>query len=190
MKLTMDGGLGNDILLGGEGGDLFNGGDGNDVAFMGAGDDTFVWNPGDDNDTLEGQAGFDTMLFNGANIAESIDISANGGRVIFFRNIASVVMDLNDVERIDFNALGGADLVTVNDLSGTDVVEVNVNLAGTLNGNAGDSAADQVTVNATSGDDVALIVGDASCVSVLGLAAQVNLTHTEGALDTLRVNGG
>ncbi len=59
-------------------------------ALMGAGDDTFVWNPGDDNDTLEGQAGFDTMLFNGANVAENIDISANGGRVRFFRNIANV----------------------------------------------------------------------------------------------------
>ena len=76
---------------------------------MGAGDDTFVWNPGDDNDTLEGQAGFDTMLFNGANIAENIDISANGGRVRFFRDVANVTMDLNDVEAIDFNALGGAD---------------------------------------------------------------------------------
>ena len=29
-------------------------------------------------------------------------------------------MDLNDVEAIDLNALGGADTVTVNDLSGTD----------------------------------------------------------------------
>ena len=35
---------------------------------MGAGDDTFVWNPGDDNDTIEGQAGVDTLLFNGANV--------------------------------------------------------------------------------------------------------------------------
>ena len=57
---------------------------------MGAGDDTFVWNPGDDNDTVEGQAGIDTLLFNGANVAENIDISANGGRVLFFRNIANV----------------------------------------------------------------------------------------------------
>ena len=96
---------------------------------MGAGDDTFVWNPGDDNDTLEGQAGFDTMLFNGANVAENIDISANGGRVLFFRDIANVVMDLNDVEAIDFNALGGADTIVVNDLSGTDVTEVNTDLA-------------------------------------------------------------
>ena len=37
------------------------------LALMGAGDDTFVWNPGDDNDIVEGQAGFDTLLFNGAN---------------------------------------------------------------------------------------------------------------------------
>ena len=38
--------------------------------------------------------------------------------------MASVTMDLNDVEGIDFNALGGADRITVNDLSGTDVTEI------------------------------------------------------------------
>ena len=128
IQLTMNGGLGNDLLIGSEGDDLINGGDGNDIALMGAGDDTFVWNPGDDNDTLEGQDGFDTMLFNGANVAEQITISANGGRVTFFRDVANVVMDLNDMESIDFNALGGADKITVNDMSGTDVTEVNINL--------------------------------------------------------------
>ena len=29
-------------------------------------------------------------------------------------------MDLNGVETVDFTALGGADTITVNDLSGTD----------------------------------------------------------------------
>ena len=81
IQLTMNGGLGNDLLIGSEGDDLINGGDGNDTALMGAGDDTFVWNPGDDNDTLEGQDGFDKMLFNGSNAAEQINISANGARV-------------------------------------------------------------------------------------------------------------
>ena len=128
IQLTMNGGLGNDLLIGSEGDDLINGGDGNDTALMGAGDDTFVWNPGDDNDTLEGQDGFDTMLFNGSNAAEQINISANGGRVLFTRDVANVVMDLNDMESIDFNALGGADKITVNDMSGTDVTEVNINL--------------------------------------------------------------
>ncbi len=140
MQLTMNGGRGEDVILGGEGNDLVNGGDGDDLAVMGAGDDAFVWNPGDDNDTLEGEDGFDRMLFNGAVIAEQIDISNVDGHVRFFRNIANVLMDLNDVEGIDYNALGGADIVVVNDLSGTDVVEVNTNLA--VNG-AGDAASRQ-----------------------------------------------
>jgi Ca2+-binding RTX toxin-like protein len=185
IQLTMNGGLGTDILVGSAGDDLVNGGDGNDTAFMGARDDTFVWNPGDDNDILEGQDGFDTMLFNGANIAEKIDIAANGNRVLFFRDVASVTMDLNDVEGIDFAARGGADNIVVSDLSGTDVTEINTDLgvAG-----AGDGAADTVTVNATNADDVAVIAGDASGVSVLGLPAQVNITGAEAANDRLRAN--
>ena len=185
IQLTMNGGLGDDVFFGSEGDDLINGGDGDDAAFMGAGDDTFVWNPGDDNDILEGQDGFDTMLFNGANISENIDIAANGGRVRFFRNVASVTMDLNDVEGINFNALGGADNIVVHDLSGTDVTEVNLNLAA-ANG-LGDGAADTVTVEGTSGDDVALVVGDASGTAVAGLAAQVNITGAEAANDRLTV---
>ncbi len=187
IQLTMNGGLGNDLLIGSEGDDLLVGGDGNDVALMGAGNDTFVWNPGDDNDVLEGQDGFDTMLFNGANVGESIDISANGGRVRFFRNVANVNMDLNDVEGIDFNALGGADTITIGDLSGTDVTEVNLNLAASGTG-AGDGATDTVIINATSGDDVILALGDESGVSVLGLAAQVNITGAEVANDRMLIN--
>jgi Ca2+-binding RTX toxin-like protein len=185
IQLTMNGGLGTDQLVGSAGGDLVTGGDGNDTALMGAGDDTFVWNPGDDNDTLEGQDGLDAMLFNGATIAEKIDIAANGNHVLLFRDVASVTMDLNDVERIDFKARGGADNIVVNDLGGTDVTEINTDLgvAG-----AGDGAADTLTANATNGDDVAVIAGDASGVSLLGLPAQVNITGAEAANDRLRVD--
>ncbi|MCI0740502.1 MAG: hypothetical protein L0Y72_15755 [Gemmataceae bacterium] len=186
--LTINGGLGEDIMIGSEGNDLINGGDGNDTAFMGAGDDTFVWNPGDDNDTLEGQDGFDKMLFNGANVAETIDIFANGGRVLFTRDIATVTMDLNDVEGIDFNARGGADRITVHDLSGTDVVEINLNLESTPGSGAGDGQPDTVTVFGTIGDDVALVAGDATGTSVFGLAAQVNIIGAEAANDRLTVN--
>jgi Ca2+-binding RTX toxin-like protein len=155
---------------------------------MGAGDDTFVWNPGDDNDTLEGQDGFDTMIFNGANAAENINILANGGRVIFFRDVASVTMDLNDVEGIDFTARGGADRVVVNDLSGTDVTEINLNLESAPGSGVGDAQPDNVVVFGTSGDDVALVVGDANGTSVLGLAAQINITGAESANDRLTIN--
>src|SRR5262249_59525898 len=112
--LTLDGGDGNDAIFGSQGTDLILGGDGNDAvvagrgndtALLGAGDDAFGWDPGDGSDTVEGEAGFDRLVFDGANINENIDISANGGRVRFFRDIASVTMDLNGVERIDFHAL-------------------------------------------------------------------------------------
>jgi Ca2+-binding RTX toxin-like protein len=186
IQLAMNGGLGDDVLLGSEGDDLTNGGDGDDVALMGAGDDTFVWNPGDDNDTLEGQAGFDAMAFNGANAPENIDIAANGGRVRFFRDVANVTMDLNDVEGIDFRALGGADNVVVGDLSGTDVTEVDTNLAAGTG--AGDAQPDNVIVQATNDDDVSVIVGDAAGVAAFGLAAQVNVTGSEAANDRLTVN--
>ena len=130
-NLTLDGGAGDDILLGSAGADRLLGGDGNDfvdgnrgddTAFLGAGDDVFQWDPGDGNDIIEGQDGVDRLDFNGANIAENIDISANGGRVRFTRDVANITMDLNDVELVRFKALGGADNIVINDLSGTDVV--------------------------------------------------------------------
>jgi Ca2+-binding RTX toxin-like protein len=186
IRFAVNGGLGNDVIIGSDGDDLINGGDGNDTALMGAGDDTFVWNPGDDNDTLEGQDGFDAMVFNGANVAENIDISANGGRVRFFRNVANVVMDLNDVERIDFNALGGADTIVVNDLSGTDVTDLNLNLSGA--GGVDDGAADTVIVNGTSGDDIVLVTADGPAARVFGLAATVSITGGSAANDRLQVN--
>lgn len=184
----MNGGLGKDIFIGSEGDDLINGGDGDDTALMGDGDDVFTWNPGDDNDTLEGEAGFDRMVFNGAVIAEKIDVSAIGGRVRFTRDIANVVMDLDDVEGINFNALGGADSITLNDPSGTDLTELNVSLASTFDGTTGDGQPDTVTVNGGIGDDIAIVVGDASGTSVLGLPAQVNITGAEAANDRLIIN--
>ncbi|MGH8666902.1 MAG: beta strand repeat-containing protein, partial [Burkholderiales bacterium] len=187
IQLSMNGGLGDDVLLGAEGDDLVTGGDGDDLALMGAGDDSFVWNPGDDNDTLEGQAGFDTMHFNGSNAAENITLSANGGRALFFRNIANVTMDLDDVESIDFNALGGADTIVVNDMSGTDVTEVNIDLAAS-NG-TGDAQPDTVVINATNADDVILVIGDENGVTVLGLASQINIAGFEAANDRLVING-
>ena len=186
IKLTIDGGAGDDSLLGSQGADVFLGGGGDDLALMGAGDDVFQWNPGDDNDTLEGQDGTDTMLFFGSNIGENIDISANGGRVRFFRNVANVTMDLNDVESIDFRALGGPDNIVVGDLSGTDLTELNADLAAV--GGGGDAQPDSLIVTGTNGDDVALAAGDASGVSVFALAAAVNITGAEAANDTLTIN--
>ena len=64
-------------------------------------------------------------------------------------------MDLTASRQIDLNALGGADTITVNDLTATDVTAVNLDLGGL--GGTGDSQADSVIVNGTNGDDVVQI---------------------------------
>ncbi|HMC68957.1 MAG TPA: hypothetical protein VKJ07_07380, partial [Mycobacteriales bacterium] len=179
---------GDDVLIGGDGNDAIDGNGGRDFLDGGAGDDTFVWDPGDGSDTIEGGDGADTMLFNGANGAEKVELSANGNRLKFTRDVAAITMDTNGVERVDFNALGGADLVTVNDLSGTDVRNVNVDLAGTLGGATGDGQPDRVVVNATNNDDTIKVSGDATEVTAKGLDPLVAILHPEAANDRLEIN--
>jgi Ca2+-binding RTX toxin-like protein len=185
---TITGGDGNDTLLGGTGNDLINGGRGNDVALLGAGDDVFVWNPGDGSDVVEGQAGSDTMLFNGSNAGENIDISANGGRVRFFRDVASVTMDVNGVETINFNALGGGDHIVVNDLSGTGVSQVNIDLGAVPGAIGGDAQADVVDAHGSNAGEQIQVQGSAGSVTVTGTPATVTLTNVESG-DSLTVSG-
>jgi Ca2+-binding RTX toxin-like protein len=196
IQLTIDGGAGSDTILGGNGADVMLGGDGtdfvdgnqgNDVGLLGAGDDTFQWDPGDGSDVVEGQDGTDRMLFNGANVAENMDVSADGGRVRFFRDVANITMDLNDIESIVAKLLGGADRLTVGDLSGTDVVDVTGDLAAA--GGGDDLAADNVVANATTGDDVATVAAAGANAHVGGLPAVVTVTGAAPATDRLTLDG-
>ena len=193
--ITVDGGAGNDtllgsngidILLGGDGTDFIDGQQGNDVAFLGAGDDTFQWDPGDGSDVIEGQDGTDALTFNGSAANENMEVSANGGRVLFTRNVAAITMDLDDVESIVAKALGGADNIVVNDLSGTDVTRVTSDLA--LVGGGDDAQPDNVITNATNGDDVVNVAGTGPNASVLGLPARVTLSGAIAGSDRLTVN--
>ena len=197
IQLVLDGGAGNDTIIGSAGKDTINGGDGNDfidgnqgddLALLGAGNDVFQWDPGDGSDVVEGQAGVDTMLFNGANASENIDIAANGERVRFFRDVANITMDLNDVERIEFRALGGEDNIVVGDLTGTDAAEVEIDLAATINGRAGDGKLDTVTVNGTNNTDVITVASTGNRITVEGLTAEVIVDHADRT-DLLVING-
>ena len=144
IQITVDGGAGDDtllgsngadVLLGGDGNDFIDGQQGNDMVFLGAGDDTFQWDPGDGSDTVEGQAGNDTAALQRQRDRRDFRRRRpTAARVRFTRNIGNIVMDLNDVETLDLNALGGADMLTVNDLAGTDLTSLNVDLASTLGG--------------------------------------------------------
>ncbi len=198
VSLTVDGGTGNDTITGGDGNDVLIGGDGNDTIIGGrgsdtliggAGNDTFVWNPGDGSDVIEGQGGVDTLQFDGANVSENIDLSANGSRLRLFRDVGNVIMDVNGVEQVNVVALGGADNLTVNDLSGTGVTGVNIDLAGAPGGNTGDGQADAVIVNGTAAADTITVSGSGGTAAVTGLSAAVHITHAESAFDSLHVNG-
>jgi Ca2+-binding RTX toxin-like protein len=198
IKVTIDGGAGNETINGGDGAESLIGGDGNDsidgnggadTALMGAGDDDFVWDPGDGSDVVEGQDGGDTLIFNGAGAGEDFDVSASGERVEFFRAQGAITMNLNGTEVIDVRALGGGDNVVLNDTTGTGLKTVALDLAAAIGGGTGDGAADSVTVNGTDLADDIQVSAIGSDVEVVGAPVNVQIEHSEVANDKLTVNG-
>jgi hypothetical protein len=131
-NITINGGGGDDIIVGSKLADTINGGDGNDritpddnpantqdVARGDAGDDTIVWNGGDDNDVNVGGADNDTTEVNGAAAGEEFTVKPSvampGG--VRFDRLTDPPGPFNieisgDTERLDLNANGGNDTVT------------------------------------------------------------------------------
>jgi hypothetical protein len=182
---TMNGGDGNEVFYGGNGADTVDGNRGADTGFMGNGPDTFRWDPGDGSDIVEGQNGTDTLDFNGAAGIENMALSANGTRSLFVRDAGNVRMDMNEVERLDLTALGGADTVTINDMSGTGFRRADVDLSDPAGGP--DGVGDTVTVNGTANADRVRVNTEGAQVQVKGLATQVNVIGSEVA-DQLKIN--
>jgi RTX calcium-binding nonapeptide repeat (4 copies) len=193
--VTVHGGAGNDTILGsdaderllGDGGDDFiDGNRGNDTVMLGAGQDTAQWDPGDGSDLIDGGAGADKLTFDGANVAEKFALAANGSQAVLTRDVAAIRMDLDNVEQLDLETLGGADSVTVNDMKGTDIREANIDLAAT--GGAGDGSADTVTVIGTNKADHVAVAADGPVVDVSGLRADTRIAGAEITADALQVN--
>ena len=192
--LTLQGGDGDDDLRGGDGADTLNAGkgddhvDGNigaDTAFLGTGDDHFQWDPGDGSDTVEGQAGNDTLDFNGSNAAEQIELTANGNRLRLTRNVANITMDTDSTEHVNIRTLGSADTTTIGNLAGTDVDSVDVDLRAA--GGTADGAADTVVTQGSAQRDVVAVTQTGAQVTVAGFAAETHIIGSEPTLDTLRV---
>ncbi len=188
LGLFLDGGDGEDQIVGSQGVDFLVGGRDEDSLLGGGSDDTFLWNPGDGSDEIEGQAGNDKLVFNGSNASETMDLSANGTRLRLFRNIGNVTLDIQGLERVEVNALRGSDIVRVGDLTGTAVSFVRVDLAPTPGSGEGDLGLDEVSVAGTEGDDVCVVQSDAGKAEVFGLSPQVEILGAEAAIDFLVVN--
>ena len=177
---TLDGGDGNDTilgeagperLLGGAGNDFVDGNQGTDTVNLGDGADVFQWDPGDAGDTVIGGPGADRLAFNGSNAPENYDFSAvAAGHVRLFRDVGNVVMDLDDMETVDLRVFGSVDTIRVGNLTGTDVTEVRTDLAASLGGD--DAEIDSIIVAP------GLTIGqDAQSPTVDGLGAKVRVLN-------------
>jgi Ca2+-binding RTX toxin-like protein len=191
LAVTADGGADDDALVGGPGAETFVGGDGNDSvdgnggddhALLGAGDDRFTWDAGDGSDVVEGQEGMDTMAFNGSGAAEAFAAAADGARARFTRDVGSITMDLDDVERIDAAGVGGGDTLTANDLTGTDLTALRF-ATGT------DGAPDSVVANGSAGADAVAVTGAPGATNLAGLpnGLMLSVTGAQAPTDGLHI---
>ena len=73
----------------------------NDVALLGSGDQRLHLEPSDGSDTVDGQAGFDTLVFAGSSANKKFDVSPNRAtRPAIPGDVGNVTMDLNGVEHL------------------------------------------------------------------------------------------
>ena len=169
IKLTVDGGTGNDTITGGDGADKLLGGDGNDVITGGRGNDTMLGSapattpssgiPATAATSSRARTAPIRCCSTAPTSTRRSTSRPMARRVRFTRDVANITMDLNGVEHINFTALGGADNITVGDLSGTGVTQVALDLSATPGSGTGDGAADHVTVTGTGGNDQIQVVG-------------------------------
>ena len=178
---------GDDVLNGGAGNDTVQGDAGSDLINLGSGNDTATWFPGDGSDIIDGGSGSDTLDMVGSNVGERFAIDAAGPRVVLTRDVANIRMDLDHIERVGVRALGGADVIAVGDLRGTSVTGVAVDLAGS--GGGDDGAADAVTVSGTNLDDHVTVDAADGVVGVSGLPASTTVSGA-GPGDALHVATG
>lgn len=182
---TVAGSAGSDSVVGSGGNDSVDGRRGNDTAILGSGQDDFTWLPGDGSDDIEGGGGTDKLIFDGSGANEIMSLSPNGDRTVFLRDVGAIRMDMNDVEVLDLAAAGGADTVTVNDMTGTGFRKAYIDLGSQ---GAGDGAADVVTMNGSGRDDDLVATATRRQVDAQASTVLARITGSE-TTDRLQLNG-
>jgi Ca2+-binding RTX toxin-like protein len=125
-RLTIDGGGGDDIIVGGPNLDTIKGGEGDDRLTGGpnnavkpvresiqggAGNDVMIWNNGDGDDIDDGGDGVDETQFNNGTADDVMDVAPVGGGAHHFHRVgANIEIDMTaSTERLNINAFSGND---------------------------------------------------------------------------------
>ena len=128
--LKVDGGDGNDAIIGSGNADEINGGAGDDritaargndaVLKGGEGNDLFIWNNGDGTDTVDGENGADQQDVNGdPTQGDEFTVVPLDGRAQFDRvNLGKFGISMGTVERLSMNTFGGDDKITAENGAG------------------------------------------------------------------------
>jgi Ca2+-binding RTX toxin-like protein len=176
------GGSGNDTLLGSEGQDTLAGQGGQDSLNGGLGEDLLIWNgTGQGRDTLSGGEGGDRVQVNASSAGNALTISQSAtGRLQITELTATVTVE-TDVKQVLVNGNGGADVITVGDISNVALVSL------ILDGGSGDD-----TINASGSPTGSIILqglgGDGNDNLIGGLSAE-SLTGGQGD-DVISGGGG
>jgi RTX calcium-binding nonapeptide repeat (4 copies) len=205
-------GVGNDYIQTGNGDDTIVGSDGNDQELEGeggndtifgmGGDDRIVFSAsagtnqvGDGMDRIDGGAGNDFLATYGSATGDHFTLAAlSNGHALLMQDNGSVNnADLVSVEEIDFTTAGedgvnssGSDNITVDDMTGTDVKLVDIDLAGP-NLTSGDGKVDTVNLIGNSSETVTVSLVHGELV-ITGLATKVTIEHFD-ANDIVNIQG-
>jgi Ca2+-binding RTX toxin-like protein len=171
---SLTGSVNDDGLYGGTGNDTVIGGRGNDYVVLDGGNDLFLWSAGDGRDTIDGGADFDTVRITGSNADEGFSVSA---------------FQLDQIERVEFRALGGADFIHVNKLTGTGIAALSIDLAATAGGRTADAKVDTIDIGPDGASDTIAVTMLGTKIFVSGLDGEVSIDHA-GKTDILRITGG
>lgn len=146
----------NDYMEGGGGDDQLSANVGNAKIYGGRGNDRIFWKAGDGKPELHGGVGRDAISLTGTGSVDTFLVSKPGpfGFDVTIAatpsNLATKLLPLDSMEEIDIESLGGADNVTIEELTFTAVKDVGINLGDIL---VLDNAADHVLVRGTTQGD-------------------------------------
>lgn len=184
---TVNAGAGDDVVDGGGAGigkETISLGDGNDrlVSSLNA----FV---GARSDVVDGGTGKDALEIDGSFASETVSLSANAGRLLVTHNLQDRVNadNIEDVSWFGFGGLDGGDGVSVNDLSGTDVVNFTPDFSAPSDPTVPNNSEDQLRVVGTAGDDHIAVSSLGTAITVSGLAPAVTPVLLD-AHDVLRID--